>query len=238
MKRHIKPLLLVSIFGVLAASAVAFPLGDWLVAAVDWIDTHRSLAWAVYILAYVCATVLLIPGSILTLAAGFLFGLPLGVALVSAGSVLGATAAFLVGRFFARDWVHERIAGLPKFRALDAAARQSGFAIVLLARLSPLFPFNLLNYGLSITGVGLRDYFFASWIGMLPATVLYVYIGTLTKDLAELGTGQAAGGLAGRALLIAGFVATALLTVLIARKATRALGAQLEGAAAAGKEGG
>jgi len=234
MKRYAKPLLLAVLLGALAASALLLPAADWLAAAIDWIDAHRDVAWAVYIGAYVCAAVLLIPGSILTLAAGFLFGLPLGVALVSAGSVLGATAAFLVGRFFARDWVAERIAQLPKFQALDHAARQDGFMIVFLARLSPLFPFNLLNYGLGITGVRLRDYFLASWIGMLPATVLYVYIGTLAKDLTELGTGRGQGGAAGWILLIAGFLATAALTILITRKATRALRAQLDGDATEG----
>ena len=230
MKRHAKPLALAALLGLLAAAALLLPVREWLFAGLEWIDTHGAIAWIVYIAVYVCAAVLLVPGSILTLAAGFLFGLPLGVALVSAGSVLGATAAFLAGRFFARDWVAARIAGQPKFRALDAAARHDGFAIVLLARLSPLFPYNLLNYGFGITGVKLRAYFFATWIGMLPATVVYVYIGTLAKDLAELGTGRAQGGVAGSALLVVGFVATVILTVLITRKATRALNTELDAA--------
>src|SRR4030095_36542 len=101
---------------------------------------------------------LAVPGSILTLAAGFVFGLPVGVALASAGSVLGATLAFLVGRLVARDWVEQRTAAWPRFRALDAATRHDGFVIVLLARLSPLIPFNLLNYLLSLTATRFRDY--------------------------------------------------------------------------------
>lgn len=228
MTRHAKPLVLAALLALLAAAAWLLPLREWILLSLAWVDAHRGIAWAVYILAYLSAAVLLVPGSLFTLAAGFLFGLPLGVALASAGSVLGATAAFVSGRFFARAWVAERIAKLPKFRALDAAAEQDGFAIVLLARLSPLFPFNLLNYGFGITGVRLRDYCLASWIGMLPATVLYVYVGTLAKDLTELGSGQAQNGPARMALLIAGLVATAVLTMLITRRATRALGAQLE----------
>src|SRR5690606_8718943 len=144
------------------------------------------LSWLAFIATYIVAAVLVVPGSVLTLGAGFVFGLPLGIVLVSVGSVLGAAAAFLVGRFFARDWVADRVARLPRFRALDSATRHDGFVIVCLARLSPLFPFNLLNYGLGLTGVRFRDYFFATWIGMLPATTLYVYVGTLAKDLTDL----------------------------------------------------
>jgi uncharacterized membrane protein YdjX (TVP38/TMEM64 family) len=228
MKRHTKPLVLLALLAVLAGAAFVFPLRDWLVFGLGWIDAHRGIAWALYIAVYIGAAVLLVPGSILTLAAGFIFGLPLGIALVSVGSVLGATAAFLVGRFFVRAWVAERIATLPSFRALDSAARHEGFAIVFLTRLSPLFPYNIVNYGFGVTAVRLRDYVLATWIGMLPATVLYVYIGTLGKNLTDLGTSYARNGFAGWALLIAGFAATVALTWLITRRATRALAAQLE----------
>ncbi len=163
------------------------------------------------------------PGSILTLAAGYLFGLPLGVALTSAGSVLGAAAAFVVGRYVARDWVAQRIAGRPRFRALDAALHHDGFTIVLLARLSPLIPYNLLNYAIALTAARFRDYVLATWIGMLPATVLYVYAGSLAKSLATLASAGRAPGWAAYSLLAVGFAATVGLTVLITRRATRLL---------------
>ncbi|HEX7082100.1 MAG TPA: TVP38/TMEM64 family protein [Gammaproteobacteria bacterium] len=228
MTTRLKPLVLVVLLCALIAAALLFPLGEWAVLGAAWIDSHPRVAWIAFIAAYVAAAVLVVPGSILTLAAGFLFGLPVGVALVSAGSVLGAAAAFLVGRFLARDWVARRIAGMPRFRALDSATRHEGFVIVLLARLSPLFPFNLLNYGLGLTAVRFRDYVLASWAGMLPATVVYVYIGTLAKDLTQITTGRIEGGPAGTALLVAGFVATIVLTVLVTRKANRTLAAHLE----------
>jgi uncharacterized membrane protein YdjX (TVP38/TMEM64 family) len=223
----LKPLLFVALLVALGVAALVLPVREWLTPTLDWIAANRGVAWAVYVVAYVAAAVLLVPGSILTLAAGFLFGLPLGVALVSTGSVLGAIMAFLVGRFFTRAWVAERIGHRPRFRALDAATHRNGFVIVLLARLSPLIPYNLLNYAFAITAVRLRDYALATWIGMLPATVLYVYVGTLTSDLASLGAGQIR-GFASRTLLIAGFVATAVLTVLITRAASRALNEKLE----------
>jgi len=228
--KRLKPLLLVALLAALAAATLLLPAREWLFVGLDWIEAHRGIAWAAFIAVYVCAAVMLVPGSILTLAAGFIFGLPLGVVLVSAGSVLGAGAAFLVGRFFARAWVADRIARLPKFRALDSAVRHDGFTIVLLTRLSPLIPYNVLNYGLGITAVHFRDYILASWIGMLPATVVYVYIGTLASDLTAIGTARQ-GGLAVQALWIAGFVATIVVTVLITRRATRALAAHLDAAA-------
>jgi uncharacterized membrane protein YdjX (TVP38/TMEM64 family) len=235
MKRGPKALLFAVILVVLAAAVALLPVREWLILGISWIDAHRTQAWIAYVLAYVVATVLLMPGSILTVPAGFVFGLPLGVVLVSAGSVLGAACAFGVGRFFAREWVAARVARLPRFKALDRATRNQGFVIVLLARLSPLFPFNLLNYGLGVTGVRFRDYILASWIGMLPGTVLYVYLGTLAQDLTQLTTGQVEGGWPGRALFVAGFVATLILTVLVTRKATRALGTHLQHADAEGQ---
>lgn len=185
---------------------------------------HRDVAAVLFVAAYVLAAVLVLPGSILTVAAGLLFGLPFGVALTSAASTLGACAAFAVGRFAARDWVAQRVATRPRFHALVAAAGSRGFLFVLLARLSPLVPYNLLNYALSVTSVRFRDYVLATWLGMLPITVLYVYTGSIAKSLTD--PGRAPGWAAG-SLLAIGFVATAALTWLIARQATRALSERL-----------
>jgi uncharacterized membrane protein YdjX (TVP38/TMEM64 family) len=107
--------------------------------------------------------------------------------------------------------------------ALDAALHHDGFVIVLLARLSPLIPYNLLNYGLSITAARFRDYLLASWIGMLPAIVVYVYTGSLAKSLATLTSAERAPAWAADSLLALGFAATVALTVLITRRATRIL---------------
>jgi uncharacterized membrane protein YdjX (TVP38/TMEM64 family) len=219
-------------FAVLLAAIIAalalFTVRDWLTLGLVWIQDHRQIAWLVFVVAYILATVLVIPGSLLTLAAGFVFGLPLGVALVSAGSTLGACCAFLIGRYLTRGWVEQRVAGHAKFKALDLATRNEGFLIVFLARLSPLFPFNLLNYGLSLTAVRFRDYALASWIGMLPATVLYVYIGTAANDLSQIASGNIQSGVGGRVLLLGGLIATVALTVVITRKATQALRRHLD----------
>ena len=228
MTNRVKPILLiVFIVGMLAAVAT-LPVREWLSIGIAWIESHRTLAWLVYIAAYTAAAVLVIPGTILTLAAGFVFGIPIGVMLVSIGSLMGAAAAFLVGRFLARDWVTQRIADLPSFNALDKATRHEGFIIVLLTRLSPLFPFNLLNYAFGLTAVRFRDYVLASWIGMAPAIVLYVYIGSAAKSLADLTGDGIESGVGGTTLFIVGLIATLLLTVFVTRTATKALGRHLE----------
>src|SRR5262247_1701048 len=170
-----------------------------------------------FVLLYVVATVLFLPGAILTLGAGFIFGVVRGAILVSIGATLGATAAFLVGRYFARGWVAKRIEGNARFRAIDEAVAREGWKIVGLMRLSPVFPFNLLNYAFGITRVSLRDFALASWIGMLPGTVMYVYVGSLAGDLATLGQGPRARTAAEWALYGVGFLATVAVTVYVTR---------------------
>lgn len=186
-----------------------------------------GLGWigpAAFIAVYIVATVLFLPGSALTLGAGALFGLVRGSILVSLGSTLGATAAFLVGRYIARDWVARKIQGNEKFAAIDQAVGREGWKIVGLTRLSPIFPFNLLNYAYGLTNVRLRDYVIASWIGMMPGTLMYVYIGSL----ARLGAAATEAPAAQTTLRIVGLLATIGVTLYITRIAKRALNERVE----------
>jgi uncharacterized membrane protein YdjX (TVP38/TMEM64 family) len=209
-------------------SAVFLPVADTLLVLFDWVGENRSVSWLVFIVFYVMACVLVLPGSLLTLAAGFLFGLGYGFAIVSLASTLGATCAFLVGRFLARDWVAVKLQGLPKFAALDAAVGEQGAVVVLLTRLSPIFPFSLLNYGLGLTQVKLSHYVLASWVGMIPGTVLYVYLGSIASNLTSIFAGDLAQLPASSWLFYLGLGATVLLTVAITRIATKALNNKLD----------
>ena len=209
-------------------SAVYLPVAEMLIGLFDWVDANRSISWLVYIVFYVLATVLVLPGSLLTLAAGFLFGLGYGFAIVSFASTTGATCAFLVGRFLARDWVAAKLQGLPRFSALDKAVGEQGAVVVLLTRLSPLFPFSLSNYGFGLTRVKLGHYVLASWLGMIPGTVLYVYLGSIASNLTSIFTGDLADLPASNWLFYLGLVATVVLTIAITRIATRALNSKLE----------
>lgn len=186
-------------------------------------DALNSIAglgiWGLIIFAliYILACIFFLPGSVLTLGAGALFGVAKGSILVSISSTLGATAAFLVGRYFARDWVAKKIEGNSKFTAIDQAVAKEGWKIVGLVRLSPVFPFSLLNYAFGLTRVSLRDYVLASWIGMMPGTVMYVYIGSLAHAGAQQTT-PLQWGLRG-----IGLAATIAVTVILTRIAKKAL---------------
>jgi uncharacterized membrane protein YdjX (TVP38/TMEM64 family) len=182
-------------------------------------------AWAplAFVLGYILATVALVPGSILTLAAGALFGLWKGVLLAFIAATLGAAAAFLVARHLARDFVHRRLGGDQRVAAIDRAIGEHGRKIVFLLRLSPAFPFNLLNYLLGLTTVRFTDYLIAS-LGMLPGTFLYVYYGKVVGDVARLaGPNPVRGTPAYYALLGVGLAATITVVAVVTRAARRTL---------------
>ena len=172
---------------------------------------------------YVLACVLFLPGSVLTLGAGFLFGVPVGFLTVWIGANLGACVAFLVGRTIARDWVARKVAGNPKFAAIDEAVGKEGFKIVALLRLSPVFPFNLLNYALGLTRVSFRNYALASLVGMLPGILMYVYFGSAARSLAEVTAGNVQGGIAGQIFFWVGLVATIAVALFVTRIARKSL---------------
>ncbi|TMA30172.1 MAG: TVP38/TMEM64 family protein [Deltaproteobacteria bacterium] len=171
------------------------------------------------------------PASLLTLAGGAIFGVGAGVAYVFAAAVIGSSLAFLISRYLARTAIERRLAGNEKFAAIDRAVGRQGRWIVFLLRLSPAFPFNLLNYALGLTSVRFADYLAAS-VGMLPGTLLYVYSGKAIGDVAALAGGAARErGPSEFALLAIGLLATAVATALVTRIARRAL-AEATGAAA------
>jgi len=191
--------------------------------ALQWIDSLGSVGAIAFITLYIIASIAFLPGSILTLGAGVVFGVILGSLYVFIGATLGATAAFLVGRYLARGWVSQKIEGNNKFRAIDEAVATEGFKIVFLTRLSPVFPFNLLNYAFGVTGVSLKDYFLGC-IGMIPGTIMYVYIGSLAGSLARIGTEeQPSNPTVQWAIRIIGFIATVGVTVYVTRLARKAL---------------
>src|SRR5438067_833076 len=138
-----------------------FRVQDLLKSALDWIGELGPWGPVIFVGLYVVATVLFVPGSVLTLGAGAVFGVVLGSVCVSIGATLGATAAFLVGRYLARDAIARKIEKSEKFATIDRAVADEGWKIVLLTRLSPVFPFTLLNYAFGLTRVKLSHYVLA-----------------------------------------------------------------------------
>lgn len=188
-----------------------------------WIDSLGAWGPVAFVVGYALAVVAFVPGSVLTLAAGAIFGLVRGVAYVFVAATLGAAGAFLVARYVARGAVERRLADTPRFAAIDRAVGAEGRKIVFLLRLSPVFPFTLLNYALGLTRVGFGDYVLAS-AGMLPGTFLYVYYGKLAGDVATLAGAPAAAKGAGYYIVLAlGLAATIAVTVVVTRTARRAL---------------
>ena len=200
------------------------PVQHWLRSFNDWVGQMGLAGIFIFIAVYAAATVLLAPGVILTIGAGFAFGLWKGFLAVSAGATLGASLAFLVARFVARDKIEAMARRNTKFQRIDNAIGKQGAKLVFLLRLSPVIPFNLSNYFYGLTAVKFWPYVRASWIGMMPGTFLYVYIGTAGKAAVA-----AAGGEAVKhewqywTFMSIGLVATIVVTIWVTKIARDAL---------------
>ncbi|MBD2167498.1 TVP38/TMEM64 family protein [Calothrix membranacea FACHB-236] len=193
---------------------------------ITWVNSQGYFGPIAFIAIYNLATLLFIPGSILTLKGGCLFGVFWGSIYVIIAATIGATLAFLIGRYLSRDWVAQQLEKHPKFKAIDLAVSQEGWKIVLLTRLSPIFPFNLLNYAFGVTQVSLKDYILGS-MGIIPGSVMYVYIGSLATNLTMLNTTYQPSNPQAKigewVIQIVGLIATVAMTIYITRVAQKAL---------------
>jgi uncharacterized membrane protein YdjX (TVP38/TMEM64 family) len=215
-------LLFAAVLGALLVVGRVF--GSHLPALASWVRDVGPWGPVVFIIAYALACIVLVPASVLTLAAGAIFGLVKGTSLVFVAATLGSVVAFLISRHVARGMVERRIASDRRFRAIDRAIGESGFKIVALLRLSPIVPFSFLNYALGLTQVRFADYLMAS-VAMLPGTILYVYYGKLAGDLAAWvgGAPRQPRGPLYYVVFAIGLLATIVVTALLARLARRSL---------------
>jgi uncharacterized membrane protein YdjX (TVP38/TMEM64 family) len=208
------------------ALVLAAQVGDargWLASGVEALAGLGRWGLPLFVGLYVAATVLLLPAVVLTLGGGAVLGLARGALAVWVGATLGATAAFLIGRYLARGWVERRLTVHPDFRAIDDAVAREGWKIVLLTRLSPAFPFVLLNYAFGLTRISLRSYVAASATGMIPGIIMYTYLGSLAGSLAAALAGTTARTPAQWVLFAVGLLATIAVTVYVTRLARAAL---------------
>jgi uncharacterized membrane protein YdjX (TVP38/TMEM64 family) len=216
----------VVIMGSIATAAAVFaPAAPWTADLFGWLRDAGPVGVLAYMAAFAIAAICLLPGSILTVGAGAAYGVVWGTIVASLASAVAAIAAFLVARTIARRRVARWLASDPRFTALDAAIGEHGLTLVVLVRLSPLIPFNVLNYALGLTRVRLRDYAVGSVIGMLPVTILYVYVGSVAGELAALARGTSTGGTMRPVVTALGLAATIGAAIYIARLAKRALDA-------------
>ena len=229
--RSTKKLVLYALAGVVALAALFLlgrEVGDVLPRFTAWVQGLGVWGPVAYIVGYVLATVLFAPGLILTLASGVIFGLFWGTVYTLIGATLGAACAFLIARYLARGFVERRLADRPRFQAIDRAVGRQGLKIVFLMRLSPVFPYNLLNYALGLTRVRFSDYLLAC-VGMIPGTLLYVYYGKALGSLAAVAAGaEVEKGAEFWVFLGLGLAATIVVTTYITRIAGRALRQEIE----------
>jgi uncharacterized membrane protein YdjX (TVP38/TMEM64 family) len=183
-----------------------------------WVTGLGPLGWVLYALVYAVCCVLFVPGSILTLGAGALYGLWTGTAIVLAGATLGATLSFLLAKSVLRKKIERMTAGNAKFTALDRAIAKEGAKIVFLIRLSPVFPFTYINYAFGLTGVRTAPYVLASFVGMIPGTFAYVYLGS-----AAAGAASGEANTTKKIVQIVGAAVAFAVTIFVARIATKAI---------------
>jgi len=215
--------LVIIVAAVAALIVLGRSVGDAIPRFADWVESLGIWGPVAFMVGYAVAVVAFVPASLLTLAAGAIFGVGWGTLYVFIAASIGAAGAFLVARYLARSAIEHRLEGNARFAAVDRAVGEQGRKIVFLLRLSPVFPFNLLNYALGLTRVGFADYVIAS-IGMLPGTVLYVYSGKIAGDVAAVAGGAGPErGTAENVLLVVGLLATLVVTTLVTRIARRAL---------------
>ncbi len=225
-KRYVLPIPILILLAVIAGFTLGTldqTLADWAARLLTYVRGLGAWGPVVIVVTMMVVCVTSLPGAPLTLGCGFLFGVWKGTLIATAGATLGASAAYVLGRTFARNWVKRSISRRARFARLDRATQHHGFMIVLLSRLSPLFPFNLLNYAFSVTAVKFRDYFFATMIGVIPACFVWVYMGTFMKTIAEVATGKVDPSTVKPWVLVLSLVITLIAMVVLAYVAKKML---------------
>lgn len=217
MDMNMKKILYALCFLALVAAVFLLPLKEVLEAFTAYVKELGWIGLLLFVGMYAISAVFLFPASVLTLGAGAAFGLVYGMVAVSLGSTLGAALAFLVGRYAAREKVRAKFADGEKFNAVDRAVAEKGWKIVALLRLSPVFPYVALNYLLGLTGVKFQHFVLASWIGMLPGTLLYVYVGFAARTAVE------EPDMLKRMYTVIGLLVTLAVTIYVTRLARRAM---------------
>lgn len=189
----------------------------------DWIQTLGVWAAPVFVFLYALSCVCFVPGFIFAVAAGILFGVVKGALLSLAGGGLGAASAFLIGRHLARAPVQRFLEKNREFNAIESAVCVRGWKIIVLARLSPIFPFLIGNYAFGLTRLSVWEYFFASVAGSIPSAFVAAYAGTLLGNLSFLESPGRGRSPADWALLAGGLAATVILSLYLRRVAETAL---------------
>ena len=218
-KKDLKLLAIIILFSAILVLANYFPTKEWIDQLLLWSNDNPKFAWVTFSLIYLISSLFLLPGAIITLAGGFIFGLKQGVILASIASTIGATASFVLGRYLMKESIQNKLD--LKLKSIDRLIYEQGFLIILLLRLTPVIPYNILNYALSISNVNIKKFILASWLGMLPMTILYTYLGTLAVSLKKVNNVLLDHHHSLSAIFLIGLVITILLVVYLTTIAKR-----------------
>ena len=216
--RFVRILIAIAALAAFIVAVRLLPLGRWITEFQAWVKELGPLGYVVYVLAYVVTCVFGLPASPLTIGAGAIFGFVKGTIIVVLGATLGATASFLLARTIMRRRIEAITATNPKFRALDRAIAREGGRIVFLVRLAPIFPFAYINFAFGLTGVRTLTYVLATFFGIIPVTLAFVYISDTAVHAATADMSSTR-----LAINIAGAVLAVIATAFVTRVATRAI---------------
>ena len=223
MKISYKFILWILLVGGIITAAFFLPIKQWMIFALEWAQSMGFWGPVIVACLYAIGAVFFLPGSFMTMAAGFLFKVVLGTITVSVGSTIGACAAFMIARTFGRKWIAAKIVKNRQFTAFDHAVKFHAFKVILLTRLSPAFPFNMLNYAFGLTKIEFWKYALGSWLGMIPPTIMYTYFGSGLRSLTEIAAGRHEKGTTERLFFWLGLIVTISATLFIANLARKAL---------------
>lgn len=205
-----------------------FSLDERLVEILQWLDGQDWKANLLFVLIMALAMVLLAPGIIFTMGAGFVFGVVKGSVMVIAGSALGAVAAFLIARYLFGPRPSRWLMSQVKHHSIVEIIQAEGWRIVMYTRLVPFFPAKISNYFFGLTPVRLRDFALGNFLGIIPYTVNNVYLGSIASDITNLGHGQAERTPVQWAFYALGFILAVTAVVALTRMARRVLAQKLE----------
>lgn len=227
-KTQLRAILGIGLLVAMVVAAITLPVNEWLGVAATWIEENPLPGRILFVAGFIVLTALMVPGSVLMLCGGYLFGMALGFPLTAIAIALGALASSFVSRTLARDWLAQRFAEDARFKAIDRAVANKGFLIVLLSRLSLLIPYNVLNLIYGLSGISLLKMTTATAIGMIPAVALYTYLGSIAGNFDELIANRSQQDWVSQLVLFSGLVMVIVVTLVIHRTATRELQRELK----------
>lgn len=230
LKHNLKWLIWFGLGLILILLADRVELDRTLTSLLQWVDSLGTLGAIAFIAIYIIATIICVPGSIMALAGGALFGKLIGTILVFISGFLGACCAFSLGRYLLRDWVKRRLEKNSYLKAINKVVVAEGWKIACLLHLSPIIPFNILNYALGASQITYKNFIVATSVGILPGVILYVFLGSTIGDLtmAVMGKSDSANSTIQWLVSAIGVVATLALTIYLAKIARQQITKKLQ----------